>query len=150
MIGETGLSAWLLAKIAPTMAALFGGLSLVLFWTPAKLVQKGKIVSIFLAGALAATFGFAFTGAVAIWLGVQPTQLDYIVGLAWCLGFVSTAVFNWVANFISKRAEHDVLDVYVEVTNKLPGRKPAAITPAAAKPTTKPAAKKPAAKRTVK
>lgn len=126
MIGETGLSAWLLAKVAPTLAALFGGLSLVLFWTPAKLMEKGKIVSIFLAGALAATFGFAFTGAAAIWLGVEPTQLDYIVGLAWCLGFVSTAIFNWIANFISRRAEDDMLDVYVEVKNKLPGSTPAA------------------------
>lgn len=125
MITESGLSAWLLAKVAPTIAALFGGLSLVLFWTPAKLMEKGKVVSIFLAGALSATFGFAFTGLAASWAGIDQSQLDYVVGLAWCLGFVSTAIFNWVANFISRRSEHDVLDVYVEVKNKLPGSLPA-------------------------
>lgn len=118
MITESGISAWLVTKVWTTVAALFGGLSLVLFWTPAKLVEKGKVVSIFLAGALSAAFGFALTGLVATRFGIDPMQLDYIVGIAWLLGFASTAIFNWIANFISKRSDADILDVYVDVKNK--------------------------------
>ena len=115
MLTETGIGAWLLSKIAPTLAALFGGLSLVLFWTPEKLLEKGRVVSIFLAGAMAATAGFAFTGILASALGVDPSKMDIIVGLAWIIGFFSIAIFNWLANFISKRANQDILQVYKEV-----------------------------------
>lgn len=119
MITESGISAWLFSKIVPTLAALFGGLSLVLFWTPAKLAEKGKVASVFLAGALSATFGFAFAGAVAKLIGVDVSHLDYMIGLGWCLGFITTAVYNWAANAISKRAGHDILDVYQDVVEKV-------------------------------
>lgn len=115
MLTETSIGAWLLSKIAPTLAALFGGLSLVLFWTPEKLLEKGRVVSIFLAGAMSATAGFAFTGVIASALGVDPDKMDVIVGLAWIIGFFSIAIFNWLANFISKRASKDILEVYQEV-----------------------------------
>lgn len=138
-MAETGIGAWLIGKIAPTIAALFGGLSLVLFWTPEKLLEKGRIVSIFIAGALSATFGFAFTGVVAMGLGVSMQQLDQVVGLAWLLGFGSVAIFNWVANFISKRANSDILEVYEEIKDirKAPAKKTPAKKTVRAKPVAK-------------
>lgn len=142
MMAETGIGAWLIGKIAPTIAALFGGLSLVLFWTPDKLLEKGRIVSIFIAGALSATFGFAFTGVVAMALGVSMQQLDQVVGLAWLLGFGSVAIFNWAANFISNRANSDILEVYEEIkgaraTPAKKAAKPVAVKPKAVKTPTR-------------
>lgn len=126
MITETGISAWLITKIAPTLAALFGGLSLVLFWTPERLLQKGKVVSVFIAGAVAAVSGFTLTGVVAMMLGVSPESLDIIIGIAWTIGFFSLALFNWGANFIARREHQDIAEVYNEVKDIRNGRaKPA-------------------------
>lgn len=122
MITETGISAWLITKIAPTLAALFGGLSLVLFWTPERLLQKGKVVSVFIAGAVAAVSGFTLTGVVAMMLGVSPESLDIIIGIAWTIGFFSLALFNWGANFIARREHQDIAEVYNEVKDIRSGR----------------------------
>jgi hypothetical protein len=115
MITETGITAWLLSKLAPTLAALFGGLSLVLLWTPQRLLEKGKIVSIFLAGAIAAASGFSLTGIIIYYLGIDPAQLDIVVGIAWTIGFFSIALFNLAANFFANRQNKDILEVYEEV-----------------------------------
>jgi hypothetical protein len=118
MITETSLSAWLLSKIAPTLAALFGGLAMVLLYTPTRLLEKGKIIAIFLAGAISATAGFSLTGVVAYYLGIEPTQVDVIVGIGWIIGFFSLAIFNLVANFFANRQEKDIVEVYEEVQSK--------------------------------
>jgi hypothetical protein len=118
MITETGITAWLLSKIAPTLAALFGGLSLVLLWTPQRLLEKGKIVSIFLAGAIAATSGFSLTGIIGYYLQIDPMLWDVVAGLGWLVGFFSVAIYNLAANFFANRADKDILEVYSEVHGK--------------------------------
>lgn len=118
MITETSLTAWLIGKIAPTIAALFAGLTLVMFWTPQKLLEKGKIASIFIAGAISASFGFAFTGLLLHYLGLPTASLDYVIGAGWLLGFFSVAIMNWITNWISKRAVKDIAEIINEVKGK--------------------------------
>lgn len=137
---------WLLSKILPSIAGLFGGLSLAVFWTPEKLREKGKIASVFIAGGVSAIAGFAFTGLVAQRLGIDPTNLDAIIGLALIIGASWVALLNWASNFIQKREHMDIAEVGREVNDIRKGRAPKAPTKAPAKPP----AKKPAARKTPK
>ncbi len=91
---------------------------MVLLYTPTRLLEKGKIIAIFLAGAISATAGFSLTGVVAYYLGIEPTQVDVIVGIGWIIGFFSLAIFNLVANFFANRQEKDIVEVYEEVQSK--------------------------------
>lgn len=108
-------STWLLGKAAPTIAAFLGGLTLFMFWTPERLLNKGKTAAAFIAGAIAAVVGFAFTGLFLMTLGIDQNHLDAVIGAAWVLGFFSVAVLNWIANWIDKRSEKDILEVAKEI-----------------------------------
>ena len=119
MITETTISAWLLSKVVPTVSALFAGLTLVMFWTPQKLLEKGRIASVFIAGAISATFGFAFTSLFLHYLGLPTDSLDYVIGAGWLLGFFSVAIMNWLANAISNRATADITEIINEVKGKV-------------------------------
>jgi hypothetical protein len=118
MITETTISAWLISKIAPTVAALFAGLTLVMFWTPQKLLEKGRIASVFIACAISATFGFAFTGLFLHYLGLPTDSLDYVIGAGWLLGFFSVAIMNWMANWFANRSTKDMQEIITEVKGK--------------------------------
>jgi hypothetical protein len=152
MTGSEALSAWLVGKLAPALGGLFGGLSLAMFWTPEKLREKGKVASIFIAGGISAMSGFAFTGIVAMQLGIDTQKIDVIIGLSWALGLVSIAVMNWLANYMSRREHLDIAEIGKDINATRKGEAPKRIrakpkapvkTPAktAAKTTTKKAAK---------
>ena len=152
MTGSEALSAWLVSKLAPALGGLFGGLSLAMFWTPEKLREKGKVASIFIAGGISAMSGFAFTGIVAMQLGIDTQKIDVIIGLSWALGLVSIAVMNWLANYMSRREHLDIAEIGKDINATRKGEAPKRIrakpkapvkTPAktAAKTTTKKAAK---------
>jgi hypothetical protein len=152
MTGSEALSAWLVSKLAPALGGLFGGLSLAMFWTPEKLREKGKVASIFIAGGISAMSGFAFTGIVAMQLGIDTQKIDVIIGLSWALGLVSIAVMNWLANYMSRREHLDIAEIGKDINATRKGEAPKRIrakpkapvkTPAktAAKTATKKAAK---------
>ena len=106
---------WLVGKLAPAIGGLFGGLSLAMFWTPEKLREKGTVASVFIAGGISAMAGFSFTGGVAAYLGIAGDKIDVVIGLAWLLGLCSVAVMNWIANFMSKRENMDIVEVASEI-----------------------------------
>lgn len=118
MTGSEAAGGWLVGKLAPAIGGLFGGLSLAMFWTPEKLKEKGKIASIFIAGGISAMSGFAFTGLVAIQLGIDQQKIDLIIGLSWALGLSSIAIVNWMANFMAKR-EHLGIDQVAQDLNAM-------------------------------
>jgi len=118
MTGSEAAGGWLVGKLAPAIGGLFGGLSLAMFWTPEKLKEKGKIASIFIAGGISAMSGFAFTGLVAMQLGIDPQKIDLIIGLSWALGLSSIAIVNWMANFMAKR-EHFGIDQVAQDLNAM-------------------------------
>jgi hypothetical protein len=139
MTGSEAAGGWLVGKLAPAMGGLFGGLSLAMFWTPEKLREKGKIASIFIAGGISAMAGFAFTGVVAMQLGIDPQKIDIIIGLSWALGLMSIAVMNWLANFMAAREHLDIAEVGREMNATRKGEAPAPIRakPRTRKPSTK-------------
>lgn len=107
MITETTFSTWLISKIAPTIAACLGGLTLFLFWTPKELSKKGLLLSTFLAGGISATAGFVFSTVFLYWMGVSLSNLDLLISGGFFIGFVSVGVFCFFANWIKKRVEQD-------------------------------------------
>jgi hypothetical protein len=137
MTGGEAAGGWLLGKLAPALGGLFGGLSLAMFWTPEKLREKGKIASIFIAGGISAMSGFAFTGIVALQLGIDQSKIDVIIGLSWGLGLLSIAVMNWLANFMAAREHLDIAEVGREINA---ARKGEQAPPMRAKPRAKPRA----------
>ena len=150
MTGGEAAGGWLLGKLAPALGGLFGGLSLAMFWTPEKLREKGKIASIFIAGGISAMSGFAFTGIVALQLGIDQSKIDVIIGLSWGLGLLSIAVMNWLANFMAAREHLDIAEVGREMNA---ARKGEQAPPMRAKPraqaNAKPRARKPSTGRAV-
>lgn len=106
MITET-FTSWLLTKIAPTVAALLGGLTLFMFWTPKSLADKGKVVSAFLAGGISATAGFVFSTTFLYWAGYSTHTLDLLISGGFFIGFVSVGVFYFSANWMKKKTEQD-------------------------------------------
>jgi len=134
--GGEAVGGWLLEKLAPSLGALFGGLTLAVFWTPAKLREKGKVASIFIAGGVSAMTGFALTGIVAIQLGIDQRQIDVIIGLSWALGVMSVAVMHWLANFMAAREHLDIAEVGRELSAARKGEQaqPIRAKPSARKP----------------
>lgn len=106
MITET-ITSWLLSKIAPTIAALIGGLTLFMFWTPRSFAEKGKVISAFIAGGISATSGFIFSTTFLYWLGFPIHTLDLLLSGGFVVGFISVGVWYFSANWIKKRTEQD-------------------------------------------
>ena len=158
MTGGEAAGGWLLGKLAPALGGLFGGLSLAMFWTPEKLREKGKILSIFIAGGISAMAGFAFTSSVAVWLGLSSEKIDLIIGLAWFLGLLSIAVMNWVGNLMGKYEHMDIAEVAQKINavrkrlqgSNGPATRPRKTPARTAKPTTAKAPAKPRATRAPK
>ena len=109
---------FLIEKLAPALGGLFGGLSLAMFWTPEKLQEKGKVLSVFIAGGISAMAGFAFTGLAAERLGINSEKLDVLIGLAWVLGLGSIAIINWVSNYMVKLEHMDIKEIADEIKQK--------------------------------
>jgi high-affinity Fe2+/Pb2+ permease len=118
MITET-FTTWLLSKIAPTIAALMGGLTLFLFWTPKSLADRGRIVSAFIAGGISATAGFVFSTTFLYWAGYSTHTLDLLISGGFFIGFISVGVFGCAANWIKKKAEQDPDKAIKSITKAL-------------------------------
>ncbi len=122
MTGSEAAGGWLVGKLAPAIGGLFGGLSLAMFWTPEKLKEKGKIASIFIAGGISAMSGFALTGLVAQWLGIDPQKIDIVIGLSWGLGLLSVVAINWWANTARTREHLDIAEIGREINEARKGQ----------------------------
>ena len=78
MITES-LSTWLLTKLYSLAAAILGGLTLFIFWTPKQFAEKGKTLAAFMAGAISGVAGTIFSPIVLYWLNFPLHSLDFII-----------------------------------------------------------------------
>lgn len=69
----------------------------------------------FIAGAVSASFGFAFTGLFLNYMGLPTESLDFVIGAGWLLGFFSVAIMNWMANWFAKRSTKDIQEVVKDI-----------------------------------
>lgn len=115
MIIETGVSEWLVNKLIPAFAALLGGVCLMVFWTPDKLKEKGKVVGAFVAGGGSATAGFIFTPLALRLAGLDSHNIEYLMGAGWFIGYFWVALLSWTSNWIRNRDNKEITQIIREI-----------------------------------
>ena len=136
--GTTTAGGYAISKGAVSLAALLGALSVSMFWQPKKLHQHGKLAAGAIIGGISVSAAFALGGLIAKWAGLNFEEIDTALGLGYAIGVLSVGVIAWVANFLEKRENRDILEVVQEVRGRAPTRR----TPARKTPTRKPAVRK--------
>jgi hypothetical protein len=106
---------YLLSKAAATFAALLGALSVSFFYQPKKLHEHGKLAAGAMIGGISVSAAFTLAGIIANQFGVDFTQIDNALGIGYIIGITSVGVIAWVANFLSRREEKDILEVVREI-----------------------------------
>jgi hypothetical protein len=140
---STTAGGYMISKGAVSLAALLGALSVSMFWQPKKLHQHGKLAAGAIIGGISVSAAFALGGLVAKWTGLNFEEIDTALGLGYAIGVLSVAVIAWVANFLEKRENRDILEVVQEVRGKGPApQQTPAPTPARRTTTRKPPARK--------
>lgn len=128
----TTISGYVISKGAAALAGLFGGLSVSFFWQPRRLHQHGKLAAGAIIGGISVSAAFTLGGLAARWVGLNFNDVDIALGIGYVIGVLCVGVIAWLANFLEKREEDDILEVVQEVRGAAAG---------------KPRARKPAAKR---
>jgi hypothetical protein len=114
-VTTTAAGGYLLSKGAATFAALLGALSVSFFYQPKKLHEHGKLAAGAIIGGISVSAAFTLAGIIANQLGVDFTQIDNALGIGYIIGITSVGVIAWVANFLSKREDKDILEVVKEI-----------------------------------
>ena len=123
---------YVISKGAAALAGLFGGLSVSFFWQPQRLHQHGRLAAGAIIGGISVSASFALGGLIARWAGLNFSDVDVALGLGYAIGVMCVGVIAWVANFLEKRENDDIMEVVQEVrgnktaTPKKTVRKPAA------------------------
>lgn len=117
----TAVGGYFISKFAAAFAGLVGGLSVSFFWQPKKLHQHGRMTAGAIIGSIAVASAFALGGIVAYLLGVDFHNIDIAMGIGWVIGILSVGLVSWVANFLHKREEKDLLEVVSEVRQVVRG-----------------------------
>lgn len=140
---SSAASGYIISKGAAALAALVGGLSVSFFYQPKKLHEHGKLVAGAIIGAIAVGAAFATGGLIAIHLGLNFEDIDIALGIGYLIGIMSVGLIAWIANFLEKREEKDLLEVIKEIRGNEPNltKKPA-VKKTAKKPVKKTPAKK--------
>lgn len=112
---------YFLSKTAAAFAGLIGGLSISFFWQPKKLHQHGRLAAGAIIGSIAVASAFALGGLIAHFLGMDFQNIDIALGIGWTIGIVSVGLVAWVANFLEKRENKDILEVATEVKQAVRG-----------------------------
>jgi hypothetical protein len=134
--GSTTEFGYAISKGAAALAGLFGGLSVSFFWQPKKLHQHGKLAAGAIIGGMAVSAAFTLGGMVARWLGLNFNDVDTALGLGYIIGILCVGIIAWLANFLERRENKDILEVVQEVRSAASG------TPVVVKPR-QPRVKKP-------
>jgi hypothetical protein len=122
---------YVISKGAAALAGLFGGLSVSFFWQPQRLHQHGRLAAGAIIGGISVSASFALGGLIARWAGLNFSDVDVALGLGYAIGVMCVGVIAWVANFLEKRENDDIMEVVQEVrgnktaTPKKTVRKPA-------------------------
>jgi hypothetical protein len=110
----------LILKCASAVAGVFGSLAMATFWLPPRLRGYGRLGSFAIVagiGCVSALFGHA---VLMRWVGMNPEDMDQVLPVSGCIGLLSFAVVNWLANFVAKRENSDALAVMAEVRGHAP------------------------------
>ena len=113
---------YLILKCASAVAGVFGSLAMATFWLPPRLRGYGRLGSFAIVagiGCVSALFGHA---VLMRWVGMNPEDMDQVLPVSGCIGLLSFAVVNWLANFVAKRENSDALAVMAEVRGHAPKR----------------------------
>ncbi len=105
---------WISAKISSFIGGILGGLS-ILSYIPPKTVKEA-----FMRGGVSVGFALMFAQPILLQIGleVQPNQFwIYELGIAFLCGFVGYSVMNWVANFLAKNQNKDIMEIGREIKN---------------------------------
>jgi hypothetical protein len=125
---------YVISKGAAALAGLFGGLSVSFFWQPQRLHQHGRLAAGAIIGGISVSASFALGGLIARWAGLNFSDVDVALGLGYAIGVMCVGVIAWVANFLEKRENDDIMEVVQEVRgNKTATPKKTVRKPAAAK-----------------
>lgn len=113
---------YLLIKLASAVAGVFGSLAMATFWLPPRLRGYGRMGSFAIVagiGCVSALFGHA---VLMRWVGMDPGDMDQVLPVSGCIGLLSFAMVNWLANFVAKRENADALAIMAEVRGHAPQR----------------------------
>jgi len=105
---------WISAKISSFIGGILGGLS-ILSYIPPKDTKEA-----FMRGGVSVGFALMFAQPILLQVGleVKPNELwMYELGIAFLCGFVGYSVMNWVANFLAKNQDKDILEVGRDIKN---------------------------------
>jgi acyl-coenzyme A thioesterase PaaI-like protein len=114
-VTTTAAGGYLISKAAATFAALLGALSVSFFYQPKKLHEHGKLAAGAIVGGISVSAAFTLAGIIANQLGVDFAQVDNALGIGYIIGITSVGVIAWVANFLSKREDKDILEIAKEI-----------------------------------
>ena len=115
---STAAGGLVISKGAAAIAALFGGLSVSFFYQPKRLHQFGRLAAGAIIGGISVGASFALAGLLAAQLGLDFNDFDTALGLGYVVGMLSVGVIAWIANFLQKREEKDILEVAQELRGK--------------------------------
>lgn len=111
---ESNMLEWVSAKISSFIGGILGGLS-ILSYIPPKDTKEA-----FMRGGVSVGFALMFAQPILLQIGleVQPNELwMYELGIAFLCGFVGYSVMNWVANFLAKNQNKDIMEIGREIKN---------------------------------
>jgi hypothetical protein len=111
---ENKMIEWISAKISSFIGGILGGLS-ILSYIPPKDTKEA-----FMRGGVSVGFALMFAQPILLQIGleVQPNELwMYELGIAFLCGFVGYSVMNWVANFLAKNQNKDIMEIGREIKN---------------------------------
>lgn len=112
---ESKMFEWITAKITSFIGGILGGLS-VLAYIPPKNFREAYI-----RGGVSVGFALMLAQPILLQLGLEMKSSQiwiYELAVAFICGFIGYSVMNWVANFLSKNASSDVLEVYANIKKK--------------------------------
>jgi hypothetical protein len=111
---ENKMIEWISAKISSFIGGILGGLS-ILSYIPPTTVKEA-----FMRGGVSVGFALMFAQPILLQIGleVHPNELwMYELGIAFLCGFVGYSVMNWVANFLAKNQNKDIMEIGREIKN---------------------------------
>ena len=105
---------WIGAKISSFIGGILGGLS-ILSYIPPKDTKEA-----FMRGGVSVGFALMFAQPILLSIGLEIKPSDlwmYELGISFLCGFIGYSVMNWVANFLAKNQNKDIMEVGRELKN---------------------------------
>ncbi len=102
---------WVVVRLAWALSGLFGAFALSVFWLPRKIEGRAALAKGVIIGGTGVAVPLVFTGLVLRQLGLDGSDLDTAMPVAFVLGMMALALINWIANAVDKREDADIVDV---------------------------------------